>query len=305
MPLLGFGTYLCSDTEAEEAVLNALQQGYRHIDTAEGYHNEAGVGRAIKRSGVPREDIFITTKLSPGGFGKHEKTYQDTIDSFARSLAALDAEYVDLYLIHHAFASRERVNQWRALLAIQASGKARAIGVSNWGIKHLGELIDAGLPMPSVNQIEYHPMCTHPELLHFMKTHDIVPFAYSSLAPLASWREGKPGASAKQSPPEASSKESTGEETPVISAEKKSLERCNAVVDSISQKHHTSPAQVLLRWAVQQGVPVIPKSLHVERMVQNAGLFDWTLDETDMAELGGLNENRCFAWPIGDPINCE
>lgn len=316
LPMLGFGTYLCSDSEAEDAVVMALNLGYRHIDTAEGYHNEAGVGRALKRSGVPREEVFITTKLSPGGFGRAEKGYQDTLDSFERSRAALGVEHIDLYIIHHAYAKTQRVNQWRALLDIQASGRARAVGVSNWGIKHFNEIAEAGLAMPAVNQIEYHPMCTHPELMQYMQAHGIAPFGYSSLAPLASWREGKVGASGKHTASDSSDKQQQkeasssgdgkeGEAAVVVDAEMVALQRCNAAIDSIASKHGVAPAQVLLRWSVQLGVPVIPKSLHEERAAQNMRIFDWALNASDMELLGSMNGNRCFAWPIGNPIDCE
>ena len=194
MPLIGFGTYL---DVGYDAIRNAISAGYRHIDTAEYYQNEEAVGKAVRDSGILRSDFFITTKLAPGGFGSPFKTYIQTIESFERSLKLLDFSYIDLYLIHHAFAKDERIEQWRALVDLQRQGKVRNIGVSNWNIKHIEEIKMAGLQLPSVNQIEIHPLCTQSDLVAYLRLNNIRISAYSSLAPLSTWRAENPGKSSK------------------------------------------------------------------------------------------------------------
>ena len=186
IPLLGFGTYLMTSEQCEVAVLKALQLGYRHIDTAEFYDNHVGIAKAIAASGVKREDIFITDKVSPDGFfGMPCKTYDGVMNSLKTRLDLLQIEYVDLYLIHHPFAKDERINQWRALVDAQKQGLIKHIGVSNWSEKHIEEIKSADplLPYPAVNQIELHPLCTQTALIPYLKSKDIVPVAYSSLAP--------------------------------------------------------------------------------------------------------------------------
>lgn len=141
IPLVGLGTYLCSDDEACASVKHALKVGYRHIDTAEFYANQIGIAEGIKQSGVPREEIFITDKLGPGGiFGQPGKTYQETIDSLKNTLALLQTSYLDLYLIHHPGALAERLDQWRALIHLQEQNLVKYIGVSNFSVKHLEEI---------------------------------------------------------------------------------------------------------------------------------------------------------------------
>ena len=131
MPMVGFGTYLCADEEAKRIVGMAVSAGYRHFDTAEFYANEKGVGNGIRDSGIPRSEFYVVTKLAPGGFGTPYKTHEAALESFTESYEKLGLEYVDLYLIHHAFAKEERLDQWRALVELQKSGKVRSIGVSN------------------------------------------------------------------------------------------------------------------------------------------------------------------------------
>lgn len=283
MPMVGFGTYLCSDEDAKRSVTAALRAGYRHFDSAEYYANERGVGEAVRASSVPRSEIYVTSKLAPGGFGTPFKTYETTIQSFNESFDRLDVDYIDLYLIHHAFAKMERLDQWRALVDLRKSGRVRSIGVSNWGISHLDEIRAAGLPMPTVNQIELHPLATQTELIAYMAAHCIAPVAYSSLAPLPQWRE--------DTPDKGSSKDGAG--------------HAQSVISDIAANHAVSPARVLLRWGVQHGYPVLPKSTNEDRIKSNFDLFSFELTEADMQALDDLNQNKVFAWPSVNPLLCD
>jgi len=194
IPVVGFGTYLINADEAKNFVFNALQCGYRHVDTAEGYGNETGVGYAIKKAqnelSLKRGELFVTSKVWPGNeaWGQTLKTHDLIIQSLNSSLKNLDLDYLDLYLIHAPFAKSKRLEQWNALVELQKQGKVRAIGVSNFNKTHIEEIISAGLPIPDVNQIELHPWTQKPELISYLNDNGIIPIAYSSLAPLAEWR---------------------------------------------------------------------------------------------------------------------
>ena len=225
----------------------------------------------------------MTTKLSPGGYGTPFKTFETTLESFAKSQKNLGLEYVDLYLIHHAFAKDERLNQYRALVELQKQGKVRSIGVSNWNIKHLEEIKSAGLPTPSVNQIEIHPLSTQTNLIAYMREHNILPVAYSSLAPLPQWRA--------DTPDQMSLKENTS--------------AADAVITGIATSHNVSTARVLLRWGIQHGYPVLPKSSNVDRIRANFDVFSFQLTDEEMLSLNALNQDKCFAWPTGDPTKCD
>ena len=165
MPLVGFGTYQLSTEEAELSVTEALKAGYRHIDSAEGYQNEKGTGNAIKKSGIPREEIFLTTKLFPGNtqWGVQEKTYEAAIETLKSQLKELQVDYVDLYLIHAPLASL-RLEQWKALVELKKQGLTRHIGVSNYNEEAINEILNAGLEKPEVNHIEFHPLCVESRL---------------------------------------------------------------------------------------------------------------------------------------------
>jgi len=289
IPSLGFGTYLIPDAEAAEAVYNAISAGYRHIDTAEVYQNESGVGEGIRRAlreGLSRSDLFVTTKLWPGNsaWGQTPKTTETTIQSLDESLARLGLDFVDLYLIHAPFDHQQRLAQWRGLVRLKEQKKARAIGVSNFSVGHLMELDAAGLPQPQANQIELHPWSQKPALVRYLNERGIVPIAYSSLVPLSTWRSAPGHESAK---------------TETMRADG---QRADSPFKALAQKYGVSEAQLLLRWGVQQGYPVLPKSTNRERLRQNADIFSFSIDSGDMAMIETLDRGDGVAWSVGDPI---
>jgi 2,5-diketo-D-gluconate reductase A len=289
IPFLGFGTYLIPNEEAAAAVREAIRAGYRHIDTAEVYENEAGVGAGIQQgleaAGLSRDELFVTTKLWPGNaaWGQTPKTTEATIASLHESLERLKLDYVNLYLIHAPFEREQRLAQWSGLIELQRQGKARAIGVSNFNISHLEELAAAGLQLPQADQIELHPWSQKPHLVAYLEEHGITPIAYSSLAPLSTWRTAEGHASAKSD------------------AMRAEGERADAPFKVMAAKHGVSEAQILLRWAIQKGYPVLPKSTRPERMRQNADLFSFQLDDGDMAALETMDRGDGLAWNTGDP----
>ncbi|GAB4564793.1 MAG: aldo/keto reductase [Haliangiales bacterium] len=289
IPLVGFGTYLIADEDATAAVTAALGAGYRHIDTAEAYGNEVGVGAAIqaamKNDGLTREQLFVTTKLWPGNaaWGQTPKTTETTIAALSDSLSKLKLDYVDLYLIHASFDPAQRLAQWRGMVELQQQGKARAIGVSNFSEAHIDELTAAGLPLPAANQIELHPWSQKPALVSYLAEKGITPIAYSSLVPLSTWRAAEGQDSAKT---EAMTAEGTRDDSPFR---------------VMASKYRVSEAQVLLRWAVQKGYPVLPKSTNPERIRKNIDLFSFTIDDADMAAIADMDRGDGVAWSVGDP----
>lgn len=284
IPFVGLGTYLQSNEEAEASVAHALRSGYRHIDTAQFYANHAGIAKGIATSGVPREELFITDKFNPGGiYGSPEVTYDGTLVALKKSLELLQTNYVDLYLIHHPGAKGERREQWRALCDAQSQGLVRAIGVSNFSQKHIEELKTAGMKLPEVNQIEVHPLCTQTALVEYLRANNILPIAYSSLAPCSSWRVEAGQASSK-------------------------LEQHNAkmpLLDTLASKYDVSSAQLLLRWALQKGYPILPKSSKPERVWANIHLFHFGIEANDMAQLDALDEDAALAWTLGNPLKWD
>ena len=285
IPAVGFGTYLVSNEDAPKAVQTAIDCGYRHIDTASGYRNEEAVGDGLRAglasSGLSREDIFVTTKLWPGNpaWGDAPKTFDQTIAECEASLAKLGLDYLDLYLIHAPYGGPERLNQWRALIALQKAGKARAIGVSNFNRSHLEEIRAAGLQTPDANQIELHPWSQKPDLIACMTENAIAPIAYSSLVPLSTWRTQEGQASAK---------------TDAMKAD-------SGVFTGLAKKYGVSEAQFLLRWGVQNGYAVLPKSLSRARMLQNIDLDGFEIDDADMAAIRKMDRGEGVAWATGDP----
>ena len=289
IPSVGFGTYLISSDDAVEAVSTAIQVGYRHIDTASAYQNEVAVGAGIRAgldaAGLTRDAIFVTGKLWPGNaaWGDAPKSTDQTIAECDATLERLGLEYVDLYLIHAPYGGTERLAQWRGLLELKRTGKARSIGVSNFNAAHLDEIKDAGLQMPDANQIELHPWSQKPELIARMRQDHIAPIAYSSLVPLSTWR-AEPGQDSAKSA-----------EMLADSADSASPFR------AMAEKYGVSEAQLLLRWGVQNGYAVLPKSLNADRMRQNLDLGTFTIDKADMASILTMDRGDGVAWATGDP----
>jgi len=281
IPQLGLGVWqVRAGATCEAAVLAALEAGYRLIDTAAMYGNEESVGGAIRKSGIPREKIFVTTKLWNSDHGNPQRAL-DT------SLRKLKLDYVDLYLIHYPV--RERRQSWRALEALRAEGKARSIGVSNFTIRHLTELLAQTKTVPAVNQIEFHPYLYQRDLLEFCAGKGIVIEAYSPLTKGARLKDPKLVAVAK--------KYSTGERRPALSRSRLPL------VDRLFPRSESkSTAQILIRWALQHGLVVIPKSANRTRIFENADVFNFEITAEDMRLLDGFNENLRTCW---DPTNAQ
>ena len=290
IPMVGFGTYLINDDDAPSCVSHAIRSGYRHVDTAEVYGNEKGIGLAIKESmkelGISREDLFITTKLWPGNeaWGQKPKNYESVIETLNASLARLQLDHVDLYLIHAPFPRSQRLEQWEALIELQRLGKTRAIGVSNFNEVHIEEIKDAGMPLPDTNQIELHPWTQKPDLVSYLAQNEISVIAYSSLVPLSSWRAVEEQASGK---------------TEKMMADGASADSPFKIM---AKKYSVSEAQVLLRWGLQKGYAILPKSVSKERTLQNIDLFSFEINDEDMTAIGGMDMGEGVAWSSGDPI---
>ena len=278
MPGVGLGTFQMSGSACESAVKLALGAGYKHIDTAEGYRNEAEVGKGIHASGVDRASVYVTTKSWPGNpaWGMPAKTYEQTIEACKQSASHLGS--IDLYLIHAPMAgSKEaRIEQWKALVECRRLGLCKSIGVCNYGVSHLEEIAEAKLPMPAANQLELHPMNQYAELLAYMAKHKILPIAYSSLALLSSWREGYTESKGTKSEEETR----TGEQA----------------VAAVAGRLGVSPARVLLRYALQKGWPCLPKSTQEARIRENIDLDSFELGVEDMKALDALERGTAFAW---------
>jgi diketogulonate reductase-like aldo/keto reductase len=249
IPWLGLGVYkMGSDAETKTAVLSALERGYRHVDTASLYGNERGVGAAINGSGLPREELFVTTKIWNDDLRENRVK-----DAFEESMARLDLAYVDLLLIHWPVEGHF-VEAWKVFGEILAQGRVRSIGVSNFVPEHLERLARETDIVPTVNQVEYHPYLTSPELKAYCDAHDIRLTAWSPLMQGSLLNE--------------------------------------PVLQRIGKTHGKTAAQVILRWDLQSGVVTIPKSSRPERMVKNSDIFDFALDPTEMAAIDALNRSE-------------
>lgn len=248
MPWFGLGVFKVSDgDEVVHSVKAALRNGYISIDTAAMYLNEEGVGQAIRESGVPRKELFITTKLWNADHG-----YESTLKAFETSLHKLGLDYMDLYLIH--WPGVDKYNEtWRAFEKLYKEGRVRAIGVSNFHVSHLEDLIRNAEIKPMVNQVEFHPHLTQKELLAYCKKEGIQLEAWSPL--------------------------------------KKGELLNEPVLKDIAAKYNKSVAQVILRWDLQHGVVTIPKSIKEHRIIENANVFDFELTADDMETIDGLNQN--------------
>lgn len=247
MPLLGLGVYKTEDSEAETAINAAVKAGYRLIDTASVYKNEESVGKAIAKCGIPRKDLFITSKV-----WNTAQRLGDIDGAFYRSLERLKLDYVDLYLIHWPVPGCY-LGTWQALEKILDSGRALSIGVSNFQIHHLEELKKVSGIIPAVNQIECHPLCYPKELVEYCESEGIQVQAYAPLARGAYFD--------------------------------------NDVMCVLATKYARTPAQIGLRWATQKGISVIPKSVHPDRIASNGNIFDFTIEDEDMAIIDTLNED--------------
>jgi 2,5-diketo-D-gluconate reductase A len=252
IPQLGFGVFRVEPSLTQGIVEEALAAGYRHIDTATGYHNEAEVGRAIRASGIPRDQIFVTTK-----FWNEDHKAGDIRGAFERSLEALDLGYIDLYLIHWPMPAHERyVGVWEQMITFQAAGSTKSIGVSNFQIAHLQRILDATGVAPVVNQVELHPVFQQQPLRAWMGQHGIVAEAWG---PLGQGRYA--------------------------------LDAYPALTDAASA-HAKSPAQVILRWHMQCGTIAIPKSSSRARMDENLDVFDFELTADEMAAITAIDTNQ-------------
>ncbi|MFW6205952.1 MAG: aldo/keto reductase [Gemmatimonadota bacterium] len=255
MPLFGLGTFRSPEGQpTRDAVRAALDAGYRHIDTAAIYGNETDVGAAVREHDVPREDIFITTKLAQSDHG-----YETALREFKASLERLGLEYVDLYLVHWP-GGGPRNESWRALEVIREEGRARAIGVSNYTVAHLREVLQKGDAVPAVNQFELHPFnyASRKPIVDFCREHDVVVEGYSPLT--------------------------------------KARRLDDPTVRVVAEQHGRTSAQVLIRWALQHRIVTIPKSASPDRIRENAGVFDFELSAEEMDRLDGLDEDFTTSW---------
>lgn len=259
MPLEGFGVFQIPDpAECEKVTWEALKAGYRLLDTAAAYGNEEAVGRAIRKSGIPREEIFVTSKLWVQDYG-----YEKGKAGLEQSLKKLGLDYLDLYLIHQPVG--DVLGSWKALEEAYQDGKIRAIGVANFYPAPLADFCETVEILPAVDQVELHPFFAQPKALENMKAYGVQPQAWGPLA------EGKHNIFTH----------------PVLTA--------------IGQKYGKTAAQVALRWNIQRGVSIIPKSVHCDRIKQNLDIWDFQLTEEDMAQIGTLDLGHSEIVDHGDP----
>lgn len=261
IPQLGLGVFKAEDSDAQAAVRTAIETGYRHVDTAAIYGNEAGVGRGVADTGIARDDLFITTKL-----WNEEQGFDSTLRAAEESLGKLGMDYVDLYLIHWPSPRRDLyVETWRALIRLREEGRVRSIGVSNFTAEHLDRIISETGVTPVLNQIELHPRFQQARLAEANRERDVLTQAWSPLG------QGR------------------------------LLE--DPVLTEIAARHDRSPAQVILRWHLQKGFVVIPKSVTPQRIRDNFDVFDFELSQEDMAAVGGLDKADGRIGP--DPMKAD
>ena len=262
MPRLGYGVYQVTKDECERCVSDALKVGYRHIDTAQSYFNEEEVGNAIKKSGIPREELFITTKVWIEHYG-----YEECRKSVIESMRKLQLDYIDLVLLHQPFA--DYYGAWRALEELYAEGKLRAIGVSNFNPDRLVDICSFSRIKPMVNQVETHPHNQQKAAHDWMNKYGVVHEAW------APFGEGRGGLFT------------------------------DPVLEKIAAKYGKTTAQVMLRWHIQRGIAVIPKSTHIERMRENFDVFGFTLSDEDMQAIAALDKEQSSFFSHTDPNMVE
>eukprot|EP01112_Ceratiomyxa_fruticulosa_P009312 TRINITY_DN2427_c0_g1_i1.p1 TRINITY_DN2427_c0_g1~~TRINITY_DN2427_c0_g1_i1.p1 ORF type:complete len:271 (-),score=61.03 TRINITY_DN2427_c0_g1_i1:116-928(-) len=260
MPVIGLGVF--ESRSCKQSCLEAFKVGYKHIDSAQYYRNENEVGQAVKESGIPRGELFITTKVMDINGGEKEVSVR-----IQNSLRRIDIEYLDLLLIHSPIGGADnRIAAWKAFEQAVDSGKVRSIGVSNYGVKHLKEVLSIARIKPVVNQIELHPWCQQKDIVKFCQSENIVVQAYTPLTRGKNF--GDP------------------------------------VLQKVSHKHNKTPAQILVKWCLQKGYVPLPKSDNPDRIKSNFEVFDFTLDENDMNELDSLDKGKAGAvtW---NPVNAD
>lgn len=262
MPILGYGVYQVTKEECERCVLDVLETGYRHIDTAQAYFNEEEVGNAIQKSGIPREEIFLTTKVWIENYG-----YEQAKASVMESLRKLKTDYIDLVLLHQPFS--DTYGAWRALEELYEEGKIKAIGISNFYADRMVEFTSFNRIKPMVNQMETHIFNQQKELKQWADKYDV------RLEAWAPFGEGRKGTFD------------------------------NPVLIKIGEKYGKTPAQVMLRWNIQRGVIVIPKSIHKERMEENFAVFDFALSDEDMTVIAELDKKESSFFSHQDPDTVE
>ncbi|RHW34124.1 aldo/keto reductase [Neobacillus notoginsengisoli] len=259
MPRFGLGVYKMEQgTEVEATVAEALKLGYRLIDSAAMYQNEEGVGQAVRKSGLPREEVFVTTKV-----WNSDQGYESTLHAFETSLEKLGLGYIDLYLIHWPVKGKY-IETWKALEEIYKQGKVRAVGVSNFNIHHLEALAKHSTLKPAVNQVELHPALAQKELREYCSKNNILVQAWSPLA--------------------------------------RGRILADPLLTALAEKAGKTPAQIILRWHLQNGVAVIPKSVNFSRLQENADIFDFELSKDDMEIINSLDVNTRFG---ADPDNFD
>lgn len=262
MPQLGYGVYQVTKEECERCVLDALKVGYRHIDTAQAYYNEEEVGNAIKKSGIPRKEIFLTTKVWVTNYG-----YEQTIKCVEDSLKKLQTDYIDLMLLHQPFG--DYYGAWRALEDLYEKGILKSIGISNFYSDRMIDLTCFSRIKPMVNQVETHPFNQQIEAQQWMKKYGVQIEAW------APFGEGRGDMFT------------------------------NHTIAAIGKKYNKSVAQVILRWELQRGIVVIPKSTHIERMEENFNVFDFTLSDEDMSIMASLDKKQSSFFSHQDPTTVE
>lgn len=249
LPKVGFGTYKLNGASGVNAMVSALNVGYRLLDTAYNYENEGAVGEAIHRSGIPRADILVSSKLP----GRHQH-YQEALQTIQESLYRANLDYFDLYLIHWPNPKEGLyVEAWQALIDAQKFGLIRSIGVSNFLPEHIDKLQKETGVLPVINQVELHPFFNQQTQIDYDRAHHILTEAWSPLGRASANNVLK-----------------------------------NPVINELAEKYHRGPGQIILRWHIQRGVLPIPKSTHVSRQEENFNLFDFTIDDADMAKINAL-----------------